>query len=282
MGCRTQGRAMETSAAMDQGRGHKPWWRGLQFLQTFSQQQRSGGLGFILLLWNCDFLECEMQSNAQGVVGQNQEIVGILEAWLTGIQATKAQIRRLLALLDPVHLRALPEPRKNYKRAHFDSNDNLRHLWYRNAASILGWKEQTKFPDHIHQLVKTRVFPCATFDGVQRRDGQQEEEDRRVRSASIGGREPELDFGTCIGNGGTRRQDGTSNGQSPEGSKRYSSLEGSERAPKTAQASTTKEGKRWIRRSRKTEVTPGSACAKGESSSAPRTRQRTWEGEATS
>jgi hypothetical protein len=86
-----------------------------------------------------------MQCKAQGVVGQNQEVVGVLEAWLIGIQATEAQIRRLLALLDPVHLRALPEPRKNCKRAYFDSNDNLRHLWYRNAASILGWKEQTKF-----------------------------------------------------------------------------------------------------------------------------------------
>jgi hypothetical protein len=69
-----------------------------------------------------------MQSKAQGVVMQNQEIVGVLEAWLTGIQATKAQIRRLLVLLDPIHLRALPEPRKNYKRVHFDSNDNLWHL----------------------------------------------------------------------------------------------------------------------------------------------------------
>jgi hypothetical protein len=165
VGSRMQDDTMGTSEKIKRWERNKSRWLGVRFVEVPSKLHSFWCLlclGFRVI---SVALQSQMPYQALGGEGQDLGILAVLEAWLRGISCTKGQISGVLALVNPAHLRALLQPKRKYRKVCCDMNANLRYLWYRNTASILGWQEQTKFPEHIHNLLKIRVFPSAGLDG---------------------------------------------------------------------------------------------------------------------
>lgn len=77
-----------------------------------------------------------------------------LRVWAQRSNLHVEKIRLLVRLLDQQHLRSLPVRKKSRKWPVIAQAENYRHHFYRQAAYILGWKEQKKFDQEFLDIVR--------------------------------------------------------------------------------------------------------------------------------
>lgn len=78
-----------------------------------------------------------------------------LQRWAESKGYHHNQIRRLLRLLDPDHLRSLPIRKKSRSWPKLPVAKNFRHHFYRQVAHILGWRDQETFDDVLTSIVRS-------------------------------------------------------------------------------------------------------------------------------
>lgn len=87
-----------------------------------------------------------------------REAEGVIQAWGLSSGFPKDVVCRLVSCFDSKFLLSLPRP-PGFKRKKFSAEQIHRYLWYRQAAKTLGWRDRQKFPSHVENLLKVRVWP---------------------------------------------------------------------------------------------------------------------------
>jgi hypothetical protein len=67
-------------------------------------------------------------------------------AWLQGQGVSEGDCHLLIGCFTPTYLLSFPKPKRKFRVGNFTVVKRARHLWYRKAASVLGWVEQRQFP----------------------------------------------------------------------------------------------------------------------------------------
>ena len=87
-----------------------------------------------------------------------REAESVIQAWGLTSGFPETVVCRLVSCFDSKFLLSLPRP-PGFKRGKFSAEQIHRYLWYRQAAKTLGWHDRQKFPAHIENLLKVRVWP---------------------------------------------------------------------------------------------------------------------------
>lgn len=83
-----------------------------------------------------------------------QAEVDFVTAWLRGQWLNEEDCYLLIGCFIPTYLLLLPKPKK-FRVGNFTVVKRSRHLWFRKAASLLGWVEQTQFPEENKFILNT-------------------------------------------------------------------------------------------------------------------------------
>jgi hypothetical protein len=74
---------------------------------------------------------------------------------------------KIVNCLDIEYLLSLPCNFRGYKKGNFSDQAHSRHLWYRNAARIVGWRNvRHEFPSAISSFIKQEVWPEQEINGA--------------------------------------------------------------------------------------------------------------------
>jgi hypothetical protein len=99
-----------------------------------------------------------------------QEEAAVIATWAKEAGASPGRVCTLVRCLTVGMLLAQPKPKTRYRRGTFSAVENLRFLWYRRAASLLGWKERRPIPKHIRSIIKLKVYPDTIHHGEEEGD----------------------------------------------------------------------------------------------------------------
>jgi hypothetical protein len=115
----------------------------------------------------------EANSMEGGVKEINYRVVGFavgkefIRAWARGLGASEEGSVKIVNCLDTEYLLSLPHNFKGYKKGNFSDQAHSRHLWYCNAARIVGWRNMRhKFPSAISNFIKQEVWPEQEINGA--------------------------------------------------------------------------------------------------------------------
>lgn len=104
---------------------------------------------------------CDLESTGQGLTGGLHDKIGSLVArsdllaWALQNKLSRDKIQRLLRLLDPIHLRGLPIRKKTRKWPQEPDAKTYRHHFYRQAAHVLGFRDQEVFDQELTRIVRS-------------------------------------------------------------------------------------------------------------------------------
>ena len=87
-----------------------------------------------------------------------REAESVIQLWGLTSCFPETVVHRLVSCFDSKFLLSQPRP-PGFKRGKFAAPQIHRYLWYRQAAKALGWRDRQKFPVHIENLLKLRVWP---------------------------------------------------------------------------------------------------------------------------
>jgi hypothetical protein len=94
----------------------------------------------------------------------------IIERWAHEAGATAEGSVFLRRCLEEGFLLSQPKPSRNYHQRHFSHEENLRHLWYQEAAKVLGYKYVHNYPSQILAVIR-KVYMDPIFNAANAKRG---------------------------------------------------------------------------------------------------------------
>lgn len=122
----------------------------------------------------------------------------VIDDWLQSLKCTERQRKRVLSCLGETYLRKLPGVGKSRPWPKNPVPKNYRYHFRAQISKVLGWKERTKFPEHIDALIREQLWPehgePDECKGGQQGSGGSTVRPSQPRNTSAG---QEANFSTC-------------------------------------------------------------------------------------
>lgn len=83
----------------------------------------------------------------------------VIDNWLQTLECTERQRKRVLSCLGGTYLQKLPLVGKSRPWPKNPVAKNFRYHFRAQISRVLGWRERTKFPEHIDALIRERLWP---------------------------------------------------------------------------------------------------------------------------